>query len=124
MLDTILLCVGAFLPLIWGIAHLFPARAVVKGFGLVCSDDARIITMEWVIEGVALIFIGAVVAAVTSVDRASSAARAVYVVSVGVLIALAVVTLFTGFKISLVPFKLCPAIFLSSAVLILLGMLL
>jgi hypothetical protein len=34
---------------------------------------------------------------------------------------LAFVSFFTGFKISFLPFKLCPVIFITSAVLIILG---
>lgn len=75
-------------------------------------------------EGVCLIFIGLLVAAVTLADRGSSAARAVYWISIAELNVLSVVSLFTGFKVKFVPFKLCPVIFTGSSVLILLGNLL
>lgn len=42
----------------WGISHLFPTKKVVKGFGEISVDNKRIITMEWIIEGATLIFIG------------------------------------------------------------------
>jgi hypothetical protein len=45
----------------------------------------------------------------------------VYLVAVIGLIALSVISLFTGFKVNFIPFKLCPVIFTASAVLILIG---
>jgi hypothetical protein len=46
---------------------------------------------------------------------------AVYAVAIGTLVVLAVVSLFTGFKVALLPFRLCPFIFGVSAVLIVWG---
>ncbi|HEY5648305.1 MAG TPA: hypothetical protein VIU33_02315 [Nitrospiria bacterium] len=117
----ILLYLGAALPLVWGIAHLFPTRSVVKGFGPISVDNQRIITMEWVVEGVALIFIGLLVGAVTFIDPAALVSKAVYLLSVLGLAVLAIVSVFTGYKINFLPFRLCPFIFLGSAVLIALG---
>ena len=77
--------------------------------------------MEWIVEGIALIFIGSINAIVTAIDHSSSISLVVYLSSVVVLIVLALVSFLTGFKISFLPFKLCPVIFLTSAVLILLG---
>lgn len=105
----------------WGIAHLFPTQSVVKGFGEISVDNRRIITMEWIVEGVALILLGVIVAAVTAIDPASPVSRAVYVLVALGLLALAVVSLFTGFKVRFLPFRLCPLIFTVSAVLILFG---
>jgi hypothetical protein len=47
--------------------------------------------------------------------------KAVFLLSAIELLALAVVSLFTGFKVSFLPFKLCPIIFTASALLILVG---
>jgi hypothetical protein len=77
--------------------------------------------MEWIIEGLALIFIGVLVATVTVIDPSSVVSAAVYLISVIMLLVMAVLSLFTGFKISFLPFKLCPFIFTISAVLILIG---
>jgi len=60
--------VGSSLPLLWGIAHLFPARSTVKGFGDISEDNKNIVTMEWLIEGIALIFIGISVATITAIE--------------------------------------------------------
>ena len=112
---------GAFLVCFWGMAHLFPTRNVVQGFGDISLDNRRIITMEWIVEGVALIFIGVLVATVTYVEHASAVSRAVYLLSFVVLNALSLVSLLTGFKVAPLPFKLCPFIFTASSLLILLG---
>jgi hypothetical protein len=77
--------------------------------------------MEWITEGVALIFIGVIVATVTVIEPGNIISTAVYIISALCLIVLAVVSLFTGFKISFLPFRLCPIIFSSSAILITAG---
>jgi len=77
--------------------------------------------MEWVTEGVALIFLGTIVATVTFVAPRAVVSGYIYLISSGCLVVLAIVSLSTGFKISFLPFKLCPVIFLSSAILMLLG---
>ncbi|MBW2468646.1 MAG: hypothetical protein JRE72_05330 [Deltaproteobacteria bacterium] len=124
MLDQVLLYAGSAFIAFWGIAHLFPTRSVVAGFGDISVDNKRIITMEWIVEGVALIFIGSINAIVTAIDHTSSISLAIYFSSAVVLVALALVSFFTGFKISFLPYKLCPVIFLTSAVLLILGALL
>jgi hypothetical protein len=121
MLNQVMLYLGSAFILFWGIAHLFPTRSVVSGFGEISVDNKRIITMEWIIEGIALVFIGTINAIVTSIDHTSSISLVVYLCSVVVLIVLAIVSFLTGFKIRFLPFKLCPVIFIASAVLIILG---
>ncbi|MEW6183646.1 MAG: hypothetical protein AB1500_10830 [Bacillota bacterium] len=120
-MDQVLLYLAAALTGLWGIAHLFPTKAVVRDFGDISADNRRIITMEWIVEGIALIFIGVLVAAVTYIDPVSAVSRAVYGLSFFGLLVLAAVSLFTGFEVNFFLFKLCPVIFTASAVLILLG---
>jgi len=121
MMDLILLYLGSGLTVLWGVAHLFPTKSVVQGFGEISIDNKRIITMEWITEGLALIFIGVLVATVTVIDPSNVVSTAVYFVSVIMLLVMALLSLFTGFKVSFLPFKLCPFIFTASAVLILIG---
>jgi hypothetical protein len=121
MINLVLLYLGAALTGLWGIAHLFPTNSVVRGFGAINADNKQIITMEWVVEGVSLIFIGTLVAAVTFIDPMSIVSKAVFLLSAVGLIVLAVVSLFTGFKVNFLPFKLCPFIFTASASLFLIG---
>lgn len=121
MPNQILLYIGAALPFLWGVAHLFPTANVVKGFGEITADNKNIITMEWIIEGVALIFIGIIVAGVTFIGADNNNSTFIYIASSSVLIVLAVISLFTSFKVNFFPFKLCPFLFALSAILILIG---
>jgi hypothetical protein len=121
MIDLVMLYLGAALTALWGIAHLFPTGSVVKGFGAISTDNQRIITMEWIVEGVSLIFIGILVASVTFIDPMNTVSKAVFLLSAIGLFILASVSLFTGFKVNFLPFKLCPFIFTASALLILVG---
>jgi hypothetical protein len=121
MINLVCLYLGAVLAGMWGIAHLIPTSSVVGGFGAISEDNQRIITMEWIVEGVSLIFIGSVVAAAALVDPIGSGSRAVYLISVIGLLILAVVSLFTGFKVRFLPFRLCPFIFMASALLVVIG---
>jgi len=120
-MDLILLYIGSGLTVIWGVAHLFPTKSVVRGFGEINIDNKRILTMEWITEGLTLIFIGVVVAAVTVIDPSNAVSNAVYLIAVIMLLVMALLSLFTGFKVSFLPFKLCPFIFTFSAVLIMIG---
>jgi hypothetical protein len=124
MANQILAYIGAGFVSFWGIAHLFPTKNVVADFGEISEDNHNIITMEWIVEGVALIFIGALVATVTVVDPNSPVTDAVYWLAIIGLNALSLVSLFTGFKVSFFTFKLCPVIFTGASILILLGILL
>ena len=121
MIHLVFLYVGAGLTSLWGIAHLFPTKSVVEGFGEITLDNRRIITMEWIGEGVTLIFIGLLVGVVTFIDPVSSVSIAVYGLSIIGLVALAIISVFTGYKIDFIPFKLCAFIFTGSAALIFVG---
>ena len=103
---------------LWGLAHLFATKGVVAGFGEISVDNRRIITMEWIVEGVALISTAAFVTAVTAIQPEAPIASAVYGVAIATLVALAGVSLATGFQIAFLPFRLCPFIFGGSAALI------
>lgn len=121
MFSQILLYLGAGLTIIWGIAHLLPTKSVVRGFGEISKDNKHIITMEWISEGVGLILIGILVITVAIIDPSSVVSKSVYLISSVGLLAFAAVSLFTGFKVKFLPFKLCPFICTLSAILILVG---
>jgi len=110
--------------MIWGIAHLFPTKSVVNGFGDITIDNKRIITMEWIIEGVFLIFIGLLCAGLTLLDQSNIISFYVFIYSSVFLFILAIISLFTGFRVNFLPYKLCPFIFSFSAVLLIIGALL
>ena len=121
ILNQILLYLGSILTALWGITHLFPTKSIAKGFGDISLDNRRIIIMEWIIEGVSLIFIGVVVATVTYLDRTNTVSRAIYWLSFIMLNVLSMISLFTGFKVAFLPFKLCPIIFTGSSIMLLIG---
>jgi len=120
-MQIVLLYLGAALTALWGISHLFATRGVVAGFGEISDDNRHIIAMEWIVEGVSLILIGILVAVVTLIGPDAVVSTTVYIVSAVGLLVLALVSLFTGFKVNFLPFKLCPFILTASAVLVLVG---
>jgi hypothetical protein len=122
MINQLLLYLAALLTVAWGVAHIFPTRNVVKGFGHISLDNQRVITMEWINEGATLIFIGVLTAAITLIDPASAIARSVYWLTIIMLNVLSIISLFTGFKVNFLPYRLCPIIFTGSSILLLIGM--
>ena len=104
-----LLYIGSIIIILWGIAHLVPTRGVVKGFGAISEDNRRIITMEWLAEGLTLIFIGILVLIVTSqACDGNAAARWVVMASAAMLLVMAVLTQMTGARTSVVAIQICP----------------
>ena len=120
-MSTILLYISSFLLTAWGIAHLFPTKNVVKGFGAISADNKNIIAMEWINEGATLIFLGILVLVMTLAEPALAISRLVYICVFGFLNILSLISLFTGFRVKFLPYKLCPIIFTGSSILILLG---
>ena len=108
----------------WGIAHLIPTKSVVRNFGTISLDNQHIITMEWVIEGLTLVFIGFITIGIQYIDIVSVVSNFMYWSIFGMLVILTFVSLSTGFRVKFLPFKLCPFIFAGAAVLIILGVLL
>jgi hypothetical protein len=124
MINQIFFFIAGTITFIWGIAHLFPTKSIVKGFGEISIDNRNIVAMEWIIEGIALIFIGAIVIGSAVINSNDHLAVFNYLSSAFVLFILAIISLFTGYKVNYLPFKLCPFLFSSSAILIILGLVL
>ena len=120
-MNQVVLYVAAAMTDLWGVAHLFATRRVVAGFGDLTKDNRRIITMEWIVEGVALISTATFVAAATAIQPGSTVSSGVYAVAISTLVTLAVVSLFTDFRVAFLPFRLCPLILSLSAAMIALG---
>lgn len=122
-MKVIILYVGSIVIILWGIAHIvIPTRGIVQGFGPISIDNKRILTMEWIMEGLALIFIGALVILVTLFAGVENSASTLVYRSSGVMLgAMAGVSLFTGARTSIIPMKLCPPIFVSVAIVYWLG---
>ncbi|UCC74888.1 MAG: hypothetical protein JSV86_10170 [Gemmatimonadota bacterium] len=114
----ILLYTGSTGIAFWGVMHIVKTRAVLAGFEPLSHDNRLVLTMEWILEGVTLCFVAALVAAVTLLaGSANSVATLVYRASALMMIVMAGVSLFTGARASPLPYKLCPPIFTSVAVL-------
>ena len=121
-MKKILLYTSGILILFWGITHFPPTAITVRDFGDITFNNKLIITMEWIVEGLTLTFLGILIIVVTKIDAESKLARAVYLLITGMLFSLAILSILTRFRIDFLPFKLCPVIFSTSAVLILVGM--
>jgi hypothetical protein len=114
--------ISGSLTILWGIAHLFPTAAIVRDFGSISTDNKLIITMEWIIEGLSLIFLGVLTILTAKTETEGKLSRMVYFMITGMLFSLAMLSFFTGFRIDFLPFRLCPVIFSISAILIIIGM--
>ncbi len=122
MFRKLLIIFGSILNILWGISHLFPTNAVVNGFGKLSPDNKNIILMEWINEGLTLIFIGILNLILTIIiNENNNTLKTVYISSGMMLFIMAILSLFTGFNINFIPFKLCPVIFSVSGILILQG---
>lgn len=121
-MNDVLLYIGSAVLIVWGIAHIIPTRSVVKGFGAISEDNRRIITMEWVAEGLALCFIGLLVLLVTVLeDSQNDVSLIVYRASAGMLIVMAIWTALTGARTPIIPIKICPFVKTIAAILFILG---
>ena len=100
---------------------MFPLKGVVKNFGDISEDNKNILRMEWIMEGIALIFNGLFVLIMAIFVPEEFGASLVYTLATSMLVVMAIVTLFTGFKVNFLPYKLCVPIFLTSAILYILG---
>jgi hypothetical protein len=109
--DGLLLYIGSAVIFLWGVGHLIPTRNVVADFGEISIDNRRIITMEWLIEGLALCFLGLLVAISAAVlGPQEFATQLISRLAGGMLLALAGVSLFTGARTPVLPMKLCPVV--------------
>lgn len=122
MPNAVFLYVGSIVIILWGIAHLVPTRAIVGGFGDISKDNKFIITMDWIAEGLTLCFTGLVVIIPLIIYGAgNTVVITISIISAAMLIVLAVLSMFTGFKTSIIPMKICPFVKTVVAVLFVLG---
>ena len=118
----VVVLVGSLVIAVWGIAHLFATRSIVNGFGSITLANKRIITMEWVAEGLALCFIGVLVLLVTSFAGPRNLVSVlVYQVAAWMLVVMAGLTFMTGAKTSITAIKVCPLVKSIVAILFFLG---
>jgi len=117
--NDILFYAGATVIFLWGTAHVAATRGVVAGFGELSPDNKRIITMEWIAEGLALCFVGVLV--FLAKLFLGGAGRVVYVASAAFLLGLAALSSLTGARTSILPMKLCPYVKTATAAAFVLG---
>lgn len=117
MLRDILLYTGSIIVVLWGIAHIvIPTKTVVEGFGPISVDNRHILTMEWIMEGLTLCFIGILVTLAFALGGAyDPVTKVVLKVSSVMLFSMAIVSIFTGARTPVLPMRLCPVIFVSVA---------
>lgn len=121
-MNPVFLYIGSALIFLWGIAHIIPTKSVVKGFGPLSEDNGRIITMEWVGEGLTLCFLGVLVFMVTiSGDTSIRLSVLVIRLAAAMSFILGIWTFIIGFKTSIIPIKVCPLILTGVALLFFLG---
>ena len=122
MLNNVLLYAGSLIIFVWGVAHIIPTPNVVAGYGPLSEDNRRMITMEWVAEGLSLSFIGVLVALVTLLGGpANPVSRLVYGACAVMALVMGGWTFAIGWKTTVLPIKLCPFVLVIVAVLFLLG---
>ena len=122
MINETLLYIGSVVIILWGIVHIIPTKSIVDGFLAISEDNKKIITMESIAEGVTLIFIGVLVFIVTLlVGSQGRAAYIVYLACAVMLLVMAILTLMTGARTSIIWYKICPAVKTVVALLFIMG---
>jgi len=108
-----MLYAGATIVILCGTAHIaIPTRSIVQGFGPITEEIKKTLLMEWLMEGVFLIFIGVLVVLVTSLaSQTEVSTMIVYRVCAAALVIMAGISLFTGARTTILPMKLCSPIF-------------
>jgi hypothetical protein len=118
----LLLYIGSVLIFLWGVAHVVPTRSVVRGFGDISRDNRRILTLEWIAGGMTLVFIGVLVFMVTWVGGPCGPVAFVVHRACAVMLAgMAMLSVLTGARTSILPMKVCPVIQVLTALLFVLG---
>lgn len=106
-----LVYIGSAVIFIWGVGHIIPTRSVVAGFGELSTENRRILTMEWMAEGLTLCFLGVLAALVALVDGlAVPVGRAVLRAVAAMLFVMAALTAATGARTSVGPIRACPIV--------------
>lgn len=122
VMSYVMVSIGSVVIFLWGIGHLIPTRSVVAGFGVLSEDNKRIITMEWIAEGLTLCFIGFLVLLVTLYAGPRNLVSViVYRAAAWMLVLMAGLTFVTGARTSIAPIKICPLVKSIVAILFFLG---
>jgi hypothetical protein len=119
MASTLAYAASAIVEL-WGLAHAIPTRQVIAGFEPISKDTRRIVLQEWLAEAFMMWGVATLVITVTIAGGAGAhTTQWVYRIAAVLLIALAVLTSFTGARTTVTWFKICPLVQAGSAALLL-----
>ena len=122
MLNNILIYISSIIIIIWGIAHIIPTKSVAAGYEDISRDNKLIFIMEWIAEGITLIFIGTLTLLINILNGYQNPASLnVFRISAVMLIIMAILTAFTGARTKVIFFKICPFVKTIGAVLLLLA---
>ena len=121
-MNAVLFNIGTVVIFHWGVSHIVPTRNIVKGVGALSEDNVRIISMEWISEGLALCFIGFLVFTTTLyLGPQSQAIKIVGPASAAMLLLMATLSVFTGARTSMIPMQICTVVNTITALLFLAG---
>ena len=124
-LHSALIYLGSLAITVWGIGHLMATRPVVAGFGSVSTDNRRIITMEWILEGLTLCFLGVLAATMVALGHSLSTSGGLVIWGCAAMLGvMAIVSAATGARTSVGPMRACPYVKTSVAILLVVGNLL
>lgn len=119
MFASVLLYTGSVIIIAWGLAHIvIPTRSILDSFKPMTAQNRRILLMEWLMEGVLLVFLGVLVALVHALASTDAlAATIVNRTSAMTLVIMAGISIATGARTRIGPMRLCPLIFTATAIL-------
>jgi len=121
-MNEIMIYIGAAIIILWGIAHIIPTKAIVKGFGEISEDNKKVLRMEIITEGLTLIFLGVLPLFITLFGNSQSyEAHVVYFLTAVILLVMALITLLTGARTPVIWYKICAPVKVLTAALYLVG---
>lgn len=117
-----LLYTGSIIIILWGIAHLIPTGAIVRGFGNISEDNNKILAMEIISEGLTLIFLGLFpLLSLIVAGPGEKVSQMIFIGFAAMLLVMAILTAATGARTPTIWYKLCPAVKTICAILYVFG---
>jgi hypothetical protein len=94
----ILVYAASIIIIIWGLVQLYPTKSRSKVIGELSGDNNKIVSMEWIAEGITFILIGILVITVTYIAGAEKVGSRIVYLSSSVM--LLILTLWSLSKMS------------------------
>jgi hypothetical protein len=118
-MSSALAYVGAAIIAAWGVIHAAPTGRVLASFAPITADNRLTIKQEWLAEAFTMWGVAAIIVAVTAAGGSATARDWVYRAAAGLLIALGILTAFTGARTPVIWFKVCVFLLAGSGALLL-----